>query len=94
MELDYEESGDGFLASVRYLEQKMVTTKKSTTAINGGVNDLLEVIVKEPGHRIPYFIQHIPSASRRTIQRWLAELTTQGLIEFRGSYKKGGYFLK
>ena len=103
---DYRESGDGFLASVSYQEQKMATTTQPINAMNGvvngatngatngAINDLLNLIAKEPGNRIPFFIQHIPSTSKRTIQRWLAELRTHGHIEFRGSNKKGGYFFK
>lgn len=63
---------------------------------NGGVNSveqqIMETLEKMPGLNAPALATAL-SKSLRTIQRNLKILCDNGKIEFRGSPKKGGYFL-
>ncbi len=58
-----------------------------------GVNLLLKAIQKNTGKRVPQLakIVHIPP---KTIERWVKQLKEEGKIEFRGSPKKGGYWVR
>ena len=60
--------------------------------INGGIK-LLEYISKNPGKRVVNFEKEL-NLSRRTIERWIEKLKSQGKIEFKGSKKTGGYYIK
>ena len=103
MQLDYEESGDGFLASVRYQEQKTITTpktttKKSTGAINVPLNvplneRVLNLIREQPGIRRTELALKL-AVTEKTISRHVSMLLKSGSVERRGSKKTGGYFLK
>lgn len=60
---------------------------------NGTLNDaqaLLEAIRRNPGHRIPYFVDLL-GKGERTLKRYLAE-ELKGRVEFRGSSRTGGYY--
>lgn len=59
--------------------------------VNEGVNELLELIAKSPGNRMPYYaaVMHIPE---KTMERWIKQLREEGKIEFRGATKTGGYW--
>ncbi len=61
--------------------------------VNGGVNLLFDCIKNNPWKRVIYFEKEL-NLTRRTIERWLNKLKEDGKIEFRGSSKTGGYFLK
>ena len=91
MEFLYEESGDGFLVSLRYQKQK-ISSSVVREGINEGINALLEYILNAPGKRIPQLAQGL-GIPAKTIERWVADLKRQGRIEYRGSKKGGGYFL-
>jgi hypothetical protein len=39
MTFDYEESGDGFLVILKYVQQKMSSASVSPGGINGGINE-------------------------------------------------------
>lgn len=91
MLFSYKESGDGFLASLSYREQKISTAIKSNEGISEGIKLLLQYIKKTPGQRIPQLATglNIPA---KTIERWISELRKEQLVEFRGSKKAGGYY--
>lgn len=95
MEFMYEESGDGFLVTLSYQQQKtsssLVSPKGITEGITEGINRLLEYIRNTPGKRIPQFVDSLRIPAK-TIERWIADLKRQGRIEYRGSKKTGGYF--
>lgn len=99
MELAYEESGDGFLVSLRYQRQKVSSTPVSPEGISEGISKgisegislLLEHIRNVPGKRIPQISVSL-GLPAKTIERWIANLKRQGSIEFRGSKKAGGYY--
>src|SRR4030066_736912 len=98
MELAYEESGDGFLVSLRYQQQKVSSTPASPEGKRGGISEgisegislLLEHIRNVPGKRIPQLSVSL-GLPAKTIERWIANLKRQGgCIEYRGSKKAGG----
>jgi len=59
--------------------------------VNGGVNDILCYIKENPGCRTNQITVAL-KIPLRTLQRHLAALKKQGLIEFRGAPRNGGYF--
>jgi ATP-dependent DNA helicase RecG len=59
--------------------------------VNEGVNSLLAIIVKYPGLRVPSLAEKV-STSTKNIERWLKQLKENGLVEFRGAAKTGGYY--
>ena len=62
--------------------------------INGGIETLFNCIVKHPGNRASFYQKQLSPLSKRSLERWIAELKRQGRIEFRGSKKTGGYYSK
>ena len=61
--------------------------------VNGGVKRLFKLIQTTPGQRAPYFSNALDT-SVKNVERWLKTLREQGLIEFKGAPKTGGYFVK
>lgn len=77
---------------LRLLRDGGVNTKNG--GVNGGVNLstlLHQTICEQPGKNAPA-LAGILQKSLRTIQRHLKMLSDQGLIEFRGAAKNGGYY--
>jgi ATP-dependent DNA helicase RecG len=58
--------------------------------LNEGVNALKERIVQNPGLRANALAESLQT-SVKNVERWLKQLKDQGLIEFRGAPKTGGY---
>lgn len=92
MQFKYEESGDGFLASLSYRQQKISSISISPEGINEGINELYEHIRSKPGNRIPQLASSL-GVPTKTVERRAAALKQQGLIEYRGSKKTGGYYV-
>ena len=64
----------------------------SGTQFNDFMQDVLKTIEMNPDHRVPHIIEHLHhDMSPRTVERCIAELKKQGLIEHAGSKKSGGY---
>ena len=61
--------------------------------VNDVLRDILEFIKNNPGIKKPAIITHI-GKSKATLTRYLKQLVEQNLIEYRGSDKTGGYYLK
>jgi len=61
--------------------------------INGGVNLVKEVIINNPGLNT-YRIAEKLNKPERTVEKWLSKLKKSQIIEYRGSSKTGGYFIK
>lgn len=61
--------------------------------VNEGVNSsrLLDLIRKESGLRARQLSSRL-EASPKSVERWLAQLRSKNLVEFRGAPKTGGYF--
>ena len=81
----FEQSGGYFRVIFNRVE-------KLNGGVNGGVN-LLDYIHKNPGKRTSQMENEIKIA-KRTIERKLKKLKEEGKIEFRGSAKNGGYYIK
>ena len=91
MKFEYEEMGNGYLVTVSYDRQKLVT--KTVEGVNEGVNLLHALIQNYPNKRSPFFTTELNTSSKN-IERWLKQLRDAGKIEFKGSSKTGGYFAK
>lgn len=55
--------------------------------------DLLALIGRYPGKRVPFFVD-LTKRTVKSIEHEIATLKATGQIEFRGSPKTGGYYLK
>ena len=60
---------------------------------NSDQAEIMSLLKEHPGWRVPNLVQ-AAGKSRPTIERYLRKLREQGLIEFRGAPKNGGYFVK
>ena len=65
----------------------------SNEGVNEGVKKLYELIKENPNMKTPFFSKEL-NTSIKNIERWIKQLKSQCLIEFRGSSKTGGYFLR
>ena len=79
-----------FFTIVFYRE---TTPKIKNGGVNGGVNQVFELIEANPNIKVKD-IQRNLKFSTRTIERHIKILKEKGLIEFKGSPKLGGYFVK
>ncbi len=70
-----------------------LTSKQQNETVNETVNAVLSVIRERPGIKMPAIVSSI-GKSRASTARAIAELKTQGKIEFRGAPKTGGYYCK
>ena len=61
--------------------------------INGGINLLFEFIKNNPGKRTPHF-ENAMKTPGKTVEKWIKKLKSMGKIEFKGSKKTGGYYIK
>ena len=61
--------------------------------VNDVLKDILELIKSNPGIKKTAIITHV-GRSRATLTRYLKQLMDKNLIEYKGSYKTGGYYLK
>jgi len=68
-------------------------TERVHGGINGGINELFKFIKKTPGKRTNEIAGAI-SVPAKTVEKWLAILKREGKIEFIGSKKTGGYYIK
>lgn len=70
----------------------------SNVGVNVGVNEmelrLVLLIEQNEGVNADVIAKLIANKSKRTIERYLSRLKESGRIEFRGSDKTGGYFIK
>jgi|GEM_PF-798332 len=58
--------------------------------VSEGVNSLMQLIRASSGLRTPALAEALHT-SPKNIERWLKQLKENGLIEFRGATKTGGY---
>ena len=72
-----------------------VTVYKATQQekINEGINILYEYIKYNPAQRVSQ-IQEQLNTPAKTLERWVKQLRDQRKIEYRGSKKTGGYYVK
>ena len=67
--------------------------KRVNGGVNGGVNEIFDFIVDNPGYNAKKISERF-GISLRTTERLLKQLKDKNKIEFKGSPKKGGYFIK
>jgi ATP-dependent DNA helicase RecG len=60
---------------------------------NSDIGQLLQHIQRKPGLNTAALAEQ-SDTPKRTIERWLKQLKAQGLVEFRGAPKTGGYHAK
>jgi len=88
MTFEYEESGDGFLVTLRYQKQKISSVSVPPEGISEGINLLLEHIWSAPGRRIPQMADSL-GIPAKTIERWIADLkrheTNHSIIQNRSA---------
>lgn len=61
--------------------------------INEGVQKLYDYIKANPGHKARIISESL-NVPFKTVQRWIGKLKDDGKIEFAGSGRVGGYYLK
>jgi len=61
--------------------------------LSGGIKKVYEYIENNPGHNTKG-ISIAVSEPFKTVEKWIIKLRRNDLIEFKGSKKTGGYFLK
>ena len=65
--------------------------------VNGGVDpeldNMLKLIQTQPGLRVAELARQVDKPAR-TVERWVKQLKSRQLIEFRGASKTGGYYPK
>jgi ATP-dependent DNA helicase RecG len=66
------------------------TAQKAPEETIGGVSALLEYITNNPGKRASELSVELEKPLR-SIERWLKQLKADGLVEFQGAPKTGGY---
>ncbi|MCB0511605.1 MAG: putative DNA binding domain-containing protein [Bacteroidetes bacterium] len=83
----FEELANGF--RVILFNEKL---KVTDVGLNVGLNELYEIIKREPGINSKELHSGF-DVTTRTIERWLKQLRENGKIEFRGAPKTGGYYV-
>ncbi|MBI2145726.1 ATP-dependent DNA helicase, partial [Candidatus Woesearchaeota archaeon] len=91
---NFEEVGRQFVVTFKRkgVSEAVGVSGGVSGGVNGGVNDLYEYIKKHPAGRVIH-LQKALGVPRRTIERWIKQLKEEGKIEFKGSSKKGGYWV-
>jgi len=66
---------------------------RQTEGVTEGVTKLKNYISNNPGKRTSQMVK-AGIAPQKTIERWIKKLKEDGLVEFVGSPKSGGYFIR
>lgn len=93
MQFQYEESGDGFMASLAYTNQK--TTQETTQETTVGVvqREILKLLLKNPNYT-RHELAGVLRKSDATIKEHISKLKKLGLLERVGSTKSGSWRVK
>ncbi len=79
------------------LKTTFYANKKVFEGLNEGISEglkkLYDLIKNNPNNRSAFFAAEL-ATSVKNIERWIKELKEKDLIEYRGSKKTGGYFVK
>ena len=89
--------GDGINDGIKATGVGIKVADDGITPVGNGINDgikvkILEAVKKHPGIRVPKLVLLV-GKSKPTIERAVAQLKKDGIIEYRGSKKTGGYHL-
>ena len=91
---EFKEIANGMLATFNKSgEVNEGVNEGVSEGVNEGVNEVLAFIRDNPGKRIPQIEKEI-GVPAKTIERWLKKLKDEGILEFKGSSKTGGYYIK
>lgn len=74
-------------------DQNLSFSIKENEGINEGINTLYEFIKKNPSKRVSQIEKELKIPSK-TLERWIRVLKDNNKIEYKGSKKTGGYYLK
>ena len=93
--MDFEVLKTGFL--VVFYRKDNGNLSSYDEGINEGINEsikkLYNYIKNNPGIRIPV-ISRALDVHVKTVERWIKKLRDENKIEFSGSKKAGGYYIK
>lgn len=91
----FEISEDWFVVVFKRpeLQKREGVVEGVSEGVIGGVNLLLKAIHQNPGKRVPQLAK-IVNIPPKTIERWVKQLKEEGKVEFKGSPKKGGYWIR
>jgi ATP-dependent DNA helicase RecG len=84
------EATQGGMAVTVFKSHAQKTDVGVNEGVNEGVNPLFAHIAHSPGLRTPALAKTL-NTSVKNVERWLKQLKAQGLVEFRGAPKTGGY---
>jgi len=85
---------ESFLVSQNFMKNIFISNDQPISeGVNEGVNDLFDLITKQPHRKTPFFAEEL-GTSVKNIERWIKKLKEDGKIEFIGSPKTGGYRVK
>ena len=70
-----------------------ITTNETRRNKNEGVNRVYILIQAYPNYKTPFFAKEL-NTSVKNIERWIKQLKKDDKIEFIGSSRKGGYYVK
>ena len=82
-----------FVVSFKKIRQAEGVTEGVTEGVAEGVKKLKNYISNNPGKRTSQMVK-AGIAPQKTIERWIKKLKEDGLVEFVGSPKSGGYFIR
>ena len=90
----FEEIQKGFRVTV-YKEKKdnEGVNEGISEGINEGINSLYEFIKNNPSKRVSQIEEKLNTPAK-TLERWIKKLKDEDKIEYRGSKKTGGYYVK
>ena len=89
---EFKEVGRKFVVVFQRKDQTQIPVRING-GVNGGVNFLYNYIKENPGSRVIHLKKNL-NIPVRTIERLLKQLKDKNKIEFRGSPKTGGYWIK
>lgn len=95
---DGKDIGNGISDGIKAVDDGIKVANDGIIPVDDGINDgikakISEAVKKHPGIRVPE-LSLLAAKSKPTIERTVAQLKKDGIIEYRGSKKTGGYYLK
>ena len=91
-EPEYEVAG-GFVRIVFRRPEGAGDVNGDVTSLKGVLKDIYLIVLNNPGIKIAQ-VAELRGKSESTVWKQLNELTKKGIIEYRGSDKTGGYYVK
>lgn len=83
---------ESFIIKDNYM-RNVFYSNTNTLQVNEGVKGLCILMKKHPNQKTPFFVKEL-NTSIKNIERWIKQLKEENKIEFIGSPKTGGYFVK